>query len=153
MRMTDNIFEALRESHEIQRSLMRKLMLSKVGEHRVDVFTQLRRELAAHEAAEERYLYTHMLMDDRGLDSSRDALADHHKMDKLVDDLQTRDHAGSSWMANVHKLSRQLHDHLREEETIFFQLAGKILDEAAKSSLAKKYRKDYQRMHEKLAQA
>lgn len=149
--MTDNIFKALEESHAIQRSLIRKLMLSKVGEHRVDVFTQLRIELAAHEAAEERYLYTLMLMDDRGLHSSRDALADHHKMDKLVEDLQTPDHAGSAWMANVHKLSKQLHDHLREEETIFFQLAGKILDESEKRSLAGKYRRDYQRMHEKLA--
>ncbi len=151
--MTDNIFEALRESHEIQRSLVRKLMLSNTGEHRVDVFTQLRIELAAHEAAEERYLYAPMLMDDRGLDSSRDALADHHKMDMIVTDLQTRDHAGSSWMANVRKLSKELHDHLREEEKIFFQLAGKILDDPAKTSLARKYRKDYQRMHEKLAQA
>lgn len=149
--MTDNIFEALRESHEIQRSLIRKLMRSSVGAQRVDLFTQLRIELAAHEAAEERYLYIPMLMDDRGLDSSRDALADHHKMDKIVADMQTPDHAGSAWMANARKLSKQLHEHLREEEKIFFQLAGKILDEQAKSSLAKKYRKDYQRMITKLA--
>jgi hypothetical protein len=33
-------------------------------------------------------------VDDRGLDSSRDSLADHHKMDIIVADLQTRDHAG-----------------------------------------------------------
>jgi hemerythrin superfamily protein len=150
--MTDNIFDALRESHEVQRSLTRKLLLSDVGEHRIDIFTQLCIELAAHEAAEERYLYAPMLMDDRGLDSSRDALADHHKMDMIVADLQTPEHAGSSWMANVRKLSKELHEHLREEEKIFFQLAGKILDEPAKSSLAKKYRKDYQRTYEKLAQ-
>lgn len=150
--MTDNIFEALRESHVIQRSLIKKLMLSEVGQHRIDIFTELRIELAAHEAAEERYLYIPMLMDDRGLDSSRDALADHHKMDKIVADLQTPDHAGSAWMAKVRKLSKELHDHLREEEKIFFQLAGKILDKPAKVSLAKKYRKDYQRVREKLAQ-
>jgi hemerythrin superfamily protein len=150
--MTDNIFEALRESHVTQRSLIRKLMLSKVGQHRIDTFTELRIELAAHEAAEERYLYIPMLMDDRGLDSSRDALADHHKMDKLVADLQTPDHSGSSWMAKVRKLSEELHKHLREEEMIFFQLAGKIIDESAKVTLAKKYRKDYQRIREKLAQ-
>jgi hypothetical protein len=118
-----------------------------VGEHRIDVFTQLRSELAAYESAEERYLYVPTLMDERDLDSSRDAIAGHHKMDMIVAGLH-----GSSWMANVRKLSKDLHDHLREEETIFFQLAGRILDDPAKSSLAKKYRKDYQRMHEKLAQ-
>jgi hypothetical protein len=143
----ETIFEALRESHAIQRSLVRKLMLSHPGEHRVEVFTALRIELAAHEAAEERYLYAPILMDDRGLHASRDALADHHKMDEMVDDLQTRDHAGRGWMATVHKLSKELHDHLREEEKIFFQLSGKILTSAQKTGLATKYWRDYRRMH------
>lgn len=144
--MAGTIFEALRESHAIQRSLARKLMLSEAGSHRVEVFTELRIELAAHEAAEERYLYAPMLMDDRGLESSRDALADHHKLDDYVEELQTRDHRGRSWMATVHKLSKELHDHLREEEKIFFQLAGKILTDKQKTSLAVKYRSDYRRM-------
>jgi hypothetical protein len=148
--MSETLFEALRESHEIQRALMRKLMRSKVGQLRIDLFTQLRIELAAHEASEERYLYAQILMDDRGLDSSRDALADHHKMDIIVADLQTRDHAGRGWMQNVKKLSMELHDHLREEETIFFQLSGKILTNPQKIALAKKYRTDYTRMHKKL---
>ena len=90
-----------------------------------------------------------MLMDDRGLDSSRDALADHHKMDKIVADLQPPDHAGSAWMANVRKLSEELHGHLYEEEKVFFQLAGKTLDELAKSTLATKYCKDHQRRADK----
>lgn len=149
--MAETIFEALRESHTIQRSLMRSLMLSKPGEHRVDVFSQLRRELAAHEAAEERYLYVDILMDDRGLNSSRDALSDHHKMDKIVEHLQQRDHSGRSWMSCVKELSKTLHDHLREEEKIFFQIAGKILSDTQKTTLAKKYRKNYEEMHKKLA--
>src|SRR5882757_3463082 len=123
--MPETIFEALRESHEIQRSLMRKLMLSKPSAHRDEVFEQLRIELAAHEAAEERYLYVHILMDDRGLNSSRDALADHHKMDEIVEELQSRDHSDRGWMNTVKKLSKQLHEHLREEENIFFQVSGK----------------------------
>jgi hypothetical protein len=151
--MAGTIFEALRESHAIQRTLARKLMLSRVGSHRVALFTDLRIELAAHEAAEERYLYAPILMDDRGLDSSRDALADHHKLDGFVEDLQVRDHSGRSWMATVHKLSKELHDHLREEEKIFFQLAGKILTDRQKTSLAVKYRADYRRMQETLRAA
>jgi len=151
--MPETIFESLRESHAIQRSLIRKLMLSKPGQRRVDLFTALRIELASHEAAEERCLYTQMLMDDRGLDASRDALADHHKMDGMVEDLQVRDHAGRAWMATVKKLSKELHDHLREEETIFFQLAGKILTAAHKGRLAARYRREYRRMQEMLRSA
>jgi hypothetical protein len=151
--MSETIFEALRESHKIQRSLMRKLMLSKAGERRIELFTSLRIELAAHEAAEERYLYAPILMDDRGLHSARDALSDHHKMDDMVEDLQVRNHAGTGWMATVKKLSAELHDHLREEEKIFFQLSGKILSGKQKTKLAVKYRKDYRRMQEMLRAA
>jgi len=151
--MSETIFEALRESHKTQRSLMRSLMLSKPGEHRVHVFTELRVELAAHEAAEERYLYVDILMDDRGLNSARDALSDHHKMDKLVEDLQTQDHKGRGWTSTVKKLSNALHDHLREEEKIFFQISGKILSATQKTTLARKYRKNYREMRVKLTAA
>ena len=149
--MAKTIFEALRESHAIQRTLSRKLMLSDVGEKRVRLFTSLKHELAAHEAAEERYFYTHVLMDDRGLHSTRDALSDHHKMDEIVEDLEVRDHAQRGWMATAKKLSKELHDHLREEEKIFFQIAGKILTAREKTFLARKYQHEYARMHKKLA--
>ena len=148
--MSDNLFKALRESHAIQRSLMRKLRLSKPGTYRDNLFRLLRIELAAHEAAEERYLYVHILMDDRGLHSSRDALSDHHKLDKIVENLQSRDPGDRGWMNTVKELSKELHDHLREEENIFFQLSGKILSASQKVRLAKGYRRNYREMHTKL---
>lgn len=147
--MVGNIFEALRESHETQRSLCRRLRLSAPGTTRDDLFRALRIELAAHEAAEERHLYCIMLLDDRGLHASRDALADHHKMDEIVDDLRSRDTGDRGWMNTVKKLSEELHDHLREEEKIFFQLAGKILTKRQKQTLAGLYRRNYELMHAK----
>ncbi len=151
--MSETIFEALRESHETQRSLMRKLLRSESGAHRVDIFSQLRIELSAHEAAEERYLYVEILMDDRGLNSARDALADHHKMDELVEQLQTRNHAGVRWMNKLKNLAEQLHEHLNEEEKIFFQISGKILEDRKKVVLAKKYRRELASMRKKLESA
>jgi len=149
--MAETIFEALRESHETQRSLIRRLLRSRPGEARTQLFTELRIELAAHEAAEERHLYCLMLMDDRGLHSSRDALADHHKMDEIVERLQQHDHSGSAWMARVKKLSQELHEHLKEEEQAFFQLAGKIFTATQKTGLAKKYRANFEQMKAKLS--
>lgn len=147
--MVDNIFDALRESHEVQRSLSRKLRLSEPGIRRDELFRALRIELAAHEAAEERHLYCVLLLDDRGLHASRDALADHHKLDEIVEDLQSRDPADRGWMNTVKRLSKELHDHLREEEKIFFQLAGKILTKIQKRKLAGSYRRNYALMHAK----
>jgi len=151
--MPNTIFEALRESHAIQRTLIRRLLLSDVGGKRITVFTCLKRELAAHEAAEERYFYARILMDDRGLQSTRDALSDHHKMDQIVEDLEVSDHGRRGLMATAKKLSAELHDHLREEEKIFFQIAGKILSAREKTVLARKYSQEYARMHVKLATA
>jgi hypothetical protein len=150
--MPETIYDSLRESHEIQRSLFRKLLRSKPGtRERIDLFTQTRIELEAHEAAEERFLYAPMLMDDMGLSSTRHALHEHHEIDELVEDLQGLDPAGAAWIGKARELSREVHHHLREEETKFFQVSGKVLGEAQKVSLAKKYRKDYARMHRVLA--
>jgi Hemerythrin HHE cation binding domain len=149
--MPENLYDALRESHEIQRSLCRRLLRSQPGtREREDLFGQLRRELAAHEAAEERFLYVPMLMDDAGLNASRHALHEHHELDELVEDLQVSDKAARGWMATAKQLSKKVHHHLREEEKKFFQVSGKILTEAAKVKLARQYRKDYARMHRQL---
>lgn len=149
--MTETIYDALRESHEIQRSLCRRLIRSKPdSRERQDIFRELRIELSAHEAAEERYLYVPMLMDDMGLNSSRHALHEHHELDELVEDLQAASD-GRSWAAIAKQLSKKVHHHLREEEKKFFQVSGKILSETQKTRLAKQYRRDYVRMHKTLA--
>ena len=126
---TLTIYDALRESHEIQRTLFRKLLRSKPGDQeRLNLFDRVRLELAAHEAAEERYLYVPMMMHDLGLDASRHA-----------------------WLERAKTLSRQLHHHLREEERKFFQVSGKLLSAAQKVQLGTRYRRDYLRMHRMLA--
>jgi len=149
--MPDNIYDALRESHERQRSLCRKLLRSPPHtERRIALFTDLRIELAAHAAAEERFLYAPILMHDAGLDSSRHALHEHHELDEIVEDMQVIDKAGAGWMAKARKLSKKVHHHLREEETKFFQVSGKLLGAAQKDRLAKQYRRDYARMRKSL---
>ena len=149
--MAETIYDALRESHEIQRSLCRKLLRAKPGtQDRISLFKALHTELAAHAAAEERFLYAPVLMHDAGLDSSRHALHEHHEMDELVEDLHKADAEGGQWLAVARKLSKKVHHHLREEEKKFFQVTGKILTDPQKVQAAKKYRKDYARMLKKL---
>jgi len=150
--MTDNIYEALRESHEIQRSLCRKLLRAKPGDaRRQDLFKTLRVELAAHAAAEERFLYAPILMDDMGLTPSRHALAEHHDIDECIEKLEKLDIAGEAWLGQAKQLSEEVHHHLKEEEKKFFQVSGKILNDTQKQRLARQYRRDYERMRSKLA--
>lgn len=152
--MPDTIYDALRESHEVQRTLLRQLVRSKPGtRERIDLFTQTRIELQAHEAAEERFLYVPILMDDRGLLSSRHALHEHHQIDELVEELQKLRPSDDAWLDKARELSKKVHHHLREEEKKFFQVSGKILGASEKTRLGKAYRKDYASMHRKLAKA
>ena len=64
------IYEALRESHEVQRALCTRLVRTGAGNAagRLDCLRELKLELAAHAAAEERFLYAPILMADAGLD-------------------------------------------------------------------------------------
>lgn len=150
--MPDNIYEALRESHELQRALCRKLLRAKPGDgRRKDLFKALRIELAAHAAAEERFLYAPILMDDMGLEPSRHALAEHHDIDECILVMEKLDIVGQAWLDHAKKLSEVVHHHLKEEEKKFFQVSGKILTDTQKTRLAVRYRKDYERMRQKLA--
>ena len=151
--MPETIYDALRESHEIQRSLCRKLLRAKPGtQDRISLFKLLHTELAAHAAAEERYLYAPILMHDMGLMSSRHALSEHHDIDEIIEDMQSLGVSHRGWMAKARKLSEKVHHHLREEEKKFFQVSGRILSDTQKTKLARQYRKDYLRMHKVLAE-
>ncbi|MDR7096070.1 hemerythrin domain-containing protein [Hydrogenophaga laconesensis] len=148
----DNIYEALRESHETQRTLCRRLLRTKPDDPKAqEIFDTLRIELAAHAAAEERYLYAQILFDDMGLSSSRHALAEHHEIDECVEAMEEARGKPEAWMALARKLSHEVHHHLREEERKFFQLSGKILSDKQKVSLATRYRRDLDRMRSVVA--
>lgn len=150
--MTDTIYDALRESHKVQRSLCKKLVrAADDSDKRQALFTELRIELAAHAAAEERFLYSPMLMDDMGLNSSRHALAEHHNLDECVEDIQKLSASSKKWGKLINKLTDDVLHHLKEEETKFFQISGKILTDSQKTQLAKRYQKDYQRMKQSLS--
>jgi hypothetical protein len=141
------IFDAIRESHDLQRDLCRKLTASR-GDMaaRQVLFLQLKVELMSHAASEERHLYIPLLMDDGGLDASRHALHEHHEIDELLDDLSVRNKKQGGWIATAKTLSLKVRHHLNEEETKFFQLAGRLLSATKKVQLARAYTREIVRM-------
>ena len=141
------IFDAIRESHDLQRDLCRKLTATRGDPAaRQVLFLQLKVELMAHAAAEERHLYIPLLMEDGGLDASRHALHEHHEIDELLEDLSVRDKKQAGWITTAKKLSFKVRHHLKEEESKFFQLAGRLLSATRKKQLAGKYAREILRM-------
>src|SRR5687768_1038635 len=108
--MPETIYEALRESHERQRALCRRLVRARPDTaYRQSLQKELCTELAAHAAAEERFLYAIILMDDTGLHASRHALHEHHEIDEWAEKLQDADPLGEHWSEVAKCLSHEVH--------------------------------------------
>ncbi len=144
-----NIFEALREDHEVQRELM-SLLEETSGDSaaRQRNFAELVRELAAHAAAEERCLYVPMINADLTQEKARHSVAEHHELDELVEELQGIGMDSSAWLTKARHLFERVEHHLREEEREVFQLAGKVLSEREKTSRAADYQREMKEQRE-----
>ena len=139
-----NIFEALRESHDRQRTYADALIrTSGDTPERVEAYKRLKSELQAHETAEERHFYIPLMEFDNGVDLSRHAISEHHEMDEMMETLDETEMSDPTWLVTAKKLSEKVHHHLKEEEQKFFQMAGKLLDDKQKETLAGQYVKEY----------
>ncbi len=148
--MSLTIYEALRQSHEIQRELYAELLKTQGDTpERHALFTTLKIELAAHAAAEERHFLIPLLVQDSGINISRHAISEHHELDELVEKLEETDYSNTGWLANAKALAEEIEHHLGEEEHGFFQFSGKLLSEKQKVDFAAAYLVEYDRLKEK----
>jgi hemerythrin-like domain-containing protein len=139
-----NIFEALRVSHQTQRELSARLLASDAGSPEMQrIFLELKRELLAHETAEERCFYVPLFEHDATVDAARHAISEHHQMDEMVESLEKMKPDSAQWRDCAGKLCDKIEHHLDEEEHKFFQEAGKVLTEAQKTTLAKQYEAEF----------
>ncbi|APY00831.1 hemerythrin HHE cation binding domain-containing protein [Lacinutrix venerupis] len=138
-----NIFEALRKDHDIQRELLKKLVeTSGDTKERDDIFKKVKKELVIHEDGEERYFYIPLIDDDLTQEQARHAIAEHHEIDELLEQLEEMDYDSPGWLKIAKKLKHDVEHHLEDEERTIFQMAGKVLTEKEKASLSKEYQ-DY----------
>ncbi|MFJ7106076.1 hemerythrin domain-containing protein [Pseudomonas sp. NPDC098740] len=139
-----NIFEALRESHDRQRTYADALIqTSGDTPERAEAYKRFKSELQAHETAEERHFYIPLMEFDNGVDLSRHAIAEHHEMDEMMEELDETEMSSPAWLAAAKKLAEKVNHHMDEEEQKFFQMAGKLLDDKQKETLAGQYVKEY----------
>ncbi len=140
------IFEALREDHETQRTLV-DILVETTGDSdgRNELFEKLQLELEAHAGAEERYFYVPLMEVDLTQDNARHSVAEHKELDDYVEKLREYDKSSSQWLQTARELRERLLHHLDEEEKQVFPVAGKALSDNQKTSLAEAYRADIER--------
>lgn len=145
------IFQALLVSHQTQRDLSARLLASKqASEERERVFDELKRELQAHETAEERCFYVPLFEYDQTVDLSRHAIAEHHEMDEMVEHLEQVDRHAAEWQECAQQLCDKIAHHLSEEEEKFFPQAGEALSDRQKVDLARAYEAEFLSMRVKV---
>lgn len=138
-----NIFEALREDHDRQRALLDKLEQTEgASGERTTLFETLKTELAEHAAAEEKFFYSKLMQVDMTIDQARHGVAEHKELDDRIEELEGIDHSNPHWLVRFKDLKHRVLHHLEEEEREVFQMAGKVLDDAQKSSLASSYKSE-----------
>ncbi|WP_149274904.1 hemerythrin domain-containing protein [Pareuzebyella sediminis] len=136
-----NIFEALREDHDIQRELLDKLVATSGDtEKRDELFKKLKSELENHADGEERYFYKPLIDSDKTQDLARHGIAEHHEIDELIEALEATEYSSSAWLKIVKDLQHKVEHHLEDEEHQFFQMAGKVLSDSKKETLGTDYR-------------
>ncbi len=135
-----NIFEAIREDHDIQRDLCKRLLNTEgKSEDRKQLFEALKTELHLHEDAEERHFYSPLIHNDMMQEHARHGIAEHHEIDELIEKVEEADMDSPAFLTYAKQLCEKVEHHLEDEERTFFQLAGKVFTEAQKTSLSKKY--------------
>ena len=135
-----NIFEALRKDHEIQRSLLDKLVdTSGDTDKRDEIFKELKKELEIHADGEERFFYVPLIKQDQTQEKARHSIDEHHEIDEFIEQLEETDYSSSAWLKIAKQLKERVEHHLDEEEHEVFQMAGKVLTSSQKESLAKDY--------------
>ena len=143
------IFQALLVSHATQRELYGRLLESQPLEERQRVFDELKRELSAHETAEERCFYVPLMQHDEAMDISRHAIAEHHILDEMVEHLEKVDPHAAEWEECARQLCDRIEHHLKEEEDKFFPQAGEVLSEEQKVALGRDYQAEFDALRAK----
>ena len=137
---TMNIFEALRKDHEKQRLLL-KILAETSGDTaaRREYYQELKLQLEGHALAEERHFYAHLLEKDATVDLTRHGIAEHHEIDELLAKLDDTEMSSPAWLRHLKNLQDKVEHHLADEEHEFFQVAGRVLNDKQKTTLADDY--------------
>ena len=124
-------FAPLVEDHKRVKEIIEKLLGTSASakETRQDLLGQLKKELEAHEALEEKLLYPALKQQEPTRDMALEAYQEHHVVDVLLDELESMDFQDEAWKAKLRVLQENLLHHIREEEKDLFPNAAKTLDE------------------------
>lgn len=126
-----DIFGRLIMDHELHRDLLDALGETQGEcEERTELFERFTREVKSHAAAEEQALYSTMMRKPETTDETRHSVAEHQRIQVLLNDLAATPMSSGAWMTKFKALRDCYLHHIDEEETENFHDYARYLTEA-----------------------
>lgn len=125
-----DIFGRLIMDHELHRDLLDALGETQGDcEERTELFERFTREVKSHAAAEEQALYSTMMRKPETTDETRHSVAEHQRIEGLLNDLAATAMASGAWMTKFKGLRDCYLHHIDEEEDEIFPDFARYLTE------------------------
>lgn len=135
----------LKQEHvEVQDYLMKLLQMG--DETAVDprgneeLFEKMKMALMRHMKAEENVFYPALLEFDEARDAVLEAIEEHHVSDLVLKELEQLDPTSDNCEAKLKVFIELINHHIKEEESVIFPLATKLLDEDELADLEEMFR-------------
>lgn len=137
-----DIFGVLVADHDKHRALLEQLETTTgASPERKALFEELTYEIKGHAAAEEQALWSTVLRKPEITEDGRHAVAEHHEMDELLNDLAATDMATGVWLTKFRTVREEYLHHIKEEESELFPDVEQHLDAADQKYMASVFKR------------
>lgn len=132
-----DIFGALVADHDKHRVLLGRLEATEGAlAERKALFEELTKEIKGHAAAEEQALWSTVMRKPEITEDARHAVAEHHEMEEMLNDLAATDMTTSGWLTKFRTVKKEYLHHIGEEEDKLFPDVEQHLDDADQKYMA-----------------
>ena len=137
-----DIYKVIKQDHDLMRSMLKDLCKTgnDQGKQREAQFTPLKNELMMHQQVEEAVVYNPLKDTGETRDEALEAIAEHHLVNGLLEELALMPKDSDEWFAKFGVLKELVEHHMKEEEGEFFDAARKVIDRDRAQEMAKQMR-------------
>jgi hemerythrin superfamily protein len=137
-----DIFQVIKQDHDLMRGMLKELCATenKDVRRRDELFVPFKNELMMHQQVEEAVVYNSLKDIEETRSEALEAIAEHHVVDGLLEELALMPKDSDEWFAKFGVLKELVDHHMKEEESEFFDAARKVIDKAKAEEMAQQMR-------------
>ncbi len=134
------IYEKIAQDHETHTDLLDRLVATTGdSKERELLWNSFYYDVKAHAAAEEETFYSKLIETQAGQPDARHSIHEHHKLEKLMEELHEMDFSSPVWLKKFKQLKHDYLHHMEEEENQVFTKAKAQLGGDTQSKLGDRF--------------